>query len=254
LQRLIISLKQLFRVSNIHGSITMAQSPLTPYIPWIGKIGIELQQGPLKLLETYLGELCRWNIRINLVGPSSPDRIVRELVLDSLVPFPLLPAGGSLLDVGSGAGLPALPLKICGSEIEFLLVEPVQKRVNFLKHVIRKANLKDISVTRGRVEPGAFQLNPAGYDVVTARAVAPFARTIRLCGPHAAPGGMLLTFHGQAPEKVLEESSEEIKEQDLVVEKLIPYRLPGFQTARHLAVLRKKGLQGEESGAIVFPS
>jgi 16S rRNA (guanine527-N7)-methyltransferase len=209
--------------------------------PWIQEQGLNVNEENLALLEGYLDELSRWNQHINLVGPTSRDRIVRELVLDSLIALPVLPDRGTLLDVGSGAGFPALPLKMSGSTLEFLLMEPIQKRVAFLKHVIRTTALDGISVVRGRIEsPPPGRLNRAGYDVVTSRAMAPFEKTIRLCGRHTKPGGMLLTFHGETTEKTFSESTTEIKAQGLTVEELIPYRLPGVPSLRHLAVLRKK--------------
>jgi len=218
----------------------MNEHTLKKYSPWLQELGVDLDEAVPALFEVYLDELCRWNARMNLVGPASRDRIVRELVLDSLLAFPLLPDRGKLLDVGSGAGFPALPLKICGSGMEFLLVEPIQKRVNFLKHVIRNTGIEGISVVRARIESAPGLLNPDGYDVVTTRAMARFARTIRLCGRHVAAGGMLLTFHGEAPEKTFTESAPGLEAEGLVLERLVPYRLPGVVTARHLAVLRKK--------------
>jgi 16S rRNA (guanine527-N7)-methyltransferase len=217
----------------------MNEHKLKHFSPWIQKQAIEIDKVKLALLEAYLDELCRWNTRMNLVGPASLDRIVRELVLDSLVPYPLLPDRGKLLDVGSGAGFPALPLKICGSEMEFLLVEPIQKRVNFLKHVIRTVGIAGISVVRGRIDSTPGRLNPAGYDVVTTRAMAPFDRTIQLCARHVAPTGMLLTFHGETPEKTFKKTAVQLKAESLALERLIPYRLPGVASLRHLAVLRK---------------
>jgi 16S rRNA (guanine527-N7)-methyltransferase len=217
----------------------MNEQKLKHFSPWTQEQGIEIDEAKLALLEAYLDELCRWNIRMNLVGPASRDRIVRELMLDSLVAYPLLPDRGKLLDVGSGAGFPALPLKICGSEMEFLLVEPIQKRVNFLKHVIRTVGIAGISVVRGRIESTPGRLNPAGYDVVTTKAMAPFDRTIQLCGRHVARGGMLLTFHGETPEKTFNNSAVQLKAEGLTLDRLVAYRLPGVPTLRHLAVLRK---------------
>jgi len=219
----------------------MDENALKTFFPWLRKQGIEFDEGKAALLEAYLNELCRWNERMNLVGPGTRGRIVRELLLDSLVALPLLPRRGNLLDVGSGAGFPALPLKISGSRLEFLLVEPIQKRVTFLKHVIRTLGLEGISVVRGRIEPARPDfLNAFGYEVVTSRAMAPFDRTIHLCGRHTKPGGMLLTFHGETPEKTINESAVGIKAESLILERLIPYQLPGIPGLRHMAMLRKK--------------
>lgn len=218
-----------------------AVGALGPYVRWARDMGIRPDRDSSDLFDIYLNELCRWNARMNLVGPASRDRIVRELLLDSLVPFPMLPDQGRLLDVGSGAGFPAVPLKICGSKLEFLLVEPIQKRVSFLKQVIRSAGLSGISVTRGRIHHDREPSGSDGYDVVTARAVAPLARTIRLCGGWVARGGMLFTFHGESAGKDIDGSRGEIEAGGLVLERMLQYSLPGLATPRHLALWRKTG-------------
>lgn len=207
---------------------------------WLQKLGIEFDEAVLKRLEAYVDELCRWNEHMNLVGPNSRDRIVRELVLDALVALPLLPDHGKLLDVGSGAGFPALPLKMAGSMMAFLLVEPIQKRVHFLKHVIRTIGLEGISVARGKIESLAGRVDSAGYDVVTSRAMAPFDRTIQMCAAYVAHGGLLLTFHGESPQKIFNESAAATKTEGLEIESVIPYQLPGVAGRRHLALWRKK--------------
>jgi len=221
----------------------MTDGGLAQYLPWVEKIGVKLEKKRLPLFDAYLDELIRWNSRMNLVGPSSRDRIVRELILDSLMALPLLPATGKLLDVGSGAGFPAIPMKIGGSELDFTLIEPIQKRVNFLKQIVRITGLTGISVVRGRIDERGAPGGIGVYDVVTARAVAPLTRTIKLFSSRMAPGGALVTFHGEWPEKVFEESSIEIKDNGLTVERLLRYRLPGLRNSRHVALLRKKNEQ-----------
>ncbi len=114
--------------------------------------GISLTEHQLSLFQIYLDELWDWNHRINLTGLSTRERIIIELFLDSLIPAPFLPENGRMFDVGSGAGLPGVPLKIFRPHLEVHLLEANSKRVSFLKQVIRLLSLRKIEVMKGRIE------------------------------------------------------------------------------------------------------
>lgn len=206
---------------------------------WASDLGIQLSGHQIHLLDIYLAELREWNKRINLTSLSSRQAIMKELLLDSLIPLPFLPHKGRLLDVGSGAGFPAIPLKICGSQLRFHLAEANSKKVNFLKHVIRLMKLSDIKVIRGRIEHGRNILDPDGYHVITARALAKLPQALMWCVPHLMSGGMIFSFQGSQFEKALKESSDLIKRCRLILFKNIPYILPGKGLMRHVLIFKK---------------
>jgi len=199
--------------------------------------GINLTDQQLDLFRIYLGELWSWNRKFNLTGLEDRGRMVIELFLDSLIPSPFLPGEGDLLDVGSGAGFPGLPLKIhCPLRNTFLL-EPNSKKVSFLRHVIRLIRLEEIHTIKSRVEH-----LPKGvrYDMVTARALAEFGKTLESCAPLVKDGGLLILYLGARAEENLRESERSVADQDLRVWKKISYTLPGKRSERHTVIFQKE--------------
>jgi len=203
--------------------------------------GIDLSPQQLATFRRYLDELWDWNRHINLTGLTRRERIVIELFLDSLIPVPFLPDRGSLLDVGSGAGLPGLPLKICKPELKVHLLEPNAKRVSFLNHVIGLLGMEGIEVIRGRIERDRSLLAPEGYDVVTARALADLDQIIVWCGPVLRPDGQLIGFLGQQGERELERRWNSFIKQDLEPVRTKTYLLPQRESKRTVVILRKRG-------------
>ncbi|MBW1705409.1 MAG: 16S rRNA (guanine(527)-N(7))-methyltransferase RsmG [Deltaproteobacteria bacterium] len=209
---------------------------------WARDFGITLSTSQINLINIYLNELWEWNKKVNLTGLTSRKKILKELLIDSLIPSPYLPEEGNFLDVGSGAGFPAIPLKISSPGLKTHLMEARSKRVNFLKQVIRITNLDDIEIIRGRIEKDGTLLRSEGYDIITARALADLPRTLTWCAPHLKTGGLILSFQASQLEKVLKEGSDVIHEHGLVLYKTVSYRLPGKDSIRHLLIFRKTKL------------
>jgi len=206
---------------------------------WAQDYGIELSDYQIRLFGIYLDELWEWNKKVNLTGLSSRQRIITELLLDSLIPSSFLPEEGRLLDVGSGAGFPGIPLKICRPQLKIHLMEANSKKVNFLKQVIRVTKLYEIEVMRGRIEKDGSTLSPEGYHVITSRALAPLPQTLAWCVPYLISGGLIVNFQGSQFAKVLEESADIIKEHGLFLYKSVPYKLPGKDPQRHILIFMK---------------
>lgn len=202
--------------------------------------GIQLTEHQLGLFQVYLSELIRWNERMNLTGAKNPARMVIELFLDSLVPAALIPSETTLLDAGSGAGFPGLPLKIVCPNREVHLLESRAKRVSFLRQVVRLLGLTGIEVIQGRIEERASVFPVDCYPVITARAFAPYPRTLRWCSPLLCSGGMLVCYLGEHGTEELASSQDVAKEAGLQVEKVLPYSLPGKKGRRHAVILRKE--------------
>ena len=201
--------------------------------------GILLSGFHLDLFRIYLAELWEWNRRTNLTGMSTQRRMAVELFLDSLVPAPYLPATGRMLDVGSGSGFPALPLKILLPALDLQLIEANRKKVSFLRQVVRLLGLGGIQLIHGRLEDTASALNSTGYDLVTAKALAPLEKTITMCAPFVAPGGLLVGYWGAQAEQTLAHATEVMDKHGVSVEKKVCYRLPGKKEKRWIGLLRK---------------
>ncbi|MFB9430249.1 16S rRNA (guanine(527)-N(7))-methyltransferase RsmG [Streptoalloteichus tenebrarius] len=130
-----------------------------------------------------------------LIGPREVDRIWDRHVLNSAVVSELLPEGWRVIDVGSGAGLPGIPLAIARPDLEVVLLEPMARRVAWLQDAARELDLP-VSIVRGRAEEAAVRDRLAGSDATTARAVAPLARLAEWSLPLVRPGGLMVALKG----------------------------------------------------------
>jgi 16S rRNA (guanine527-N7)-methyltransferase len=203
------------------------------------KFGVKISHPQLTLFRTYLNELWDWNLHMNLTGLSSRREMVVELFLDSLIPAPFISSKGKILDVGSGAGFPAIPLKILMPSLNITLIEANTKKVSFLRHVIRLLNLNDIEVINERIEQESGRLNHEEFSLITARALAGLSQTLTWCAPFLCRGGLLVSFLGSHAEEDLKESQLVMERNSFVLDELIPYVLPTKKTYRHTVILRK---------------
>ena len=204
------------------------------------EFGVELSDKQIILLSIFLEELWSWNRVVNLSGITERREMVIKLLLDSLVALPYLPSGGTLLDIGSGAGVPGLIIKIARPEIQVHLLESRAKKVSFARNVIRRLNLKGIYAYNSRAEknvalPGLFPL----YNIVTARALASVKKTINICSPYLGPGSILVTFKGPGIDKEIEESRDLMSKLHLTANHKISYKLPEVDRIRYLLILNK---------------
>ena len=121
----------------------------------LGRLGLALDEAKVEALCVYFAELSKWNRKMNLVAHAAAQQVLEAHFLDSLTLLPFLRATDvqkKLLDVGSGAGFPGLVLKTVLPELEVTLIEPRQKRVSFLKHIIRTLGLKGVEVLAIRLD------------------------------------------------------------------------------------------------------
>ena len=131
-----------------------------------------------------------------LIGPREASRLWERHLLNSAVIGELLPAGARVVDVGSGGGLPGIPLALARPDLDLTLLEPLARRVAFLQECRDRLGLR-VAVRRGRAEEGPVRRELAGADAVTARAVAPLDRLAGWCLPLLRPGGVLLAVKGE---------------------------------------------------------
>jgi len=162
------------------------------------RIGIHLGVKEVEAFRLYREDLVRWSARMNLTALATPAQIVRQGFLDSLACASLLPINARrILDVGSGAGFPAIPLALANPDIEFTLVESSRKKTTFLRHIVRQLSLTRVHLRPVRIETlvDAPEM-VARFDAALARAVAPLPDVIRLVLPFLRPGGVFLAQVG----------------------------------------------------------
>jgi len=160
-------------------------------------VGLELSEAHLSQLSTYLDLLLKWNSKVNLTAVREPDQIVRRHFGESLFAAGLIASScaeaKSLTDVGSGAGLPGIPIKIAVPPLEVTLIESQQKKATFLREVIRSLPLGDIQVANVRAEE--FE---STADVVTLRAVESFEKVLPIAERLLRINGTLILLIGSA--------------------------------------------------------
>lgn len=150
----------------------------------------------------YVDHLATSGIERGLIGPRERDRLWDRHVLNCAVLAEVVPPDAKVVDVGSGAGLPGIPLALARPDLRIVLVEPLARRVDWLDEVISDLGL-DVAVERGRAEEPSVLRRWEGADVVTARAVGPLARLAGLCLPLLRTGGAMLVLKGaSAPEEI----------------------------------------------------
>jgi 16S rRNA (guanine527-N7)-methyltransferase len=175
----------------------------------LAAIGVLVDEAKLARLGDYLGRLLAMNERMNLTAIKDAESAWERHVLDALTLVPLLadiPVGGRLVDVGSGGGLPGIPLAIARPDLAITLVESTQKKAGFLEAVSAALGLSNVSVHPERAERLLAGELGAAFDVVTARAVGRLEALAPLTVPFARPGGLVLLVKGQRADEELAEA------------------------------------------------
>lgn len=207
------------------GSLPEPAGPIVPLIPtpeFVAsalEIGVELEPSDLERLGRFLAMLLRANETMNLTAIKEPSEAWRKHALDALTLVPVLasfekPEGEegavSVVDIGSGGGVPALPLAIVLPDMKFTLVEATGKKVEFLNRTIRELKLRHARVVAERAENVGqdHKGHREQYDIATARALGHLAVVIELAGPLIKPHGLLVAVKGAKAEQELEESGK----------------------------------------------
>lgn len=167
-----------------------------------------------QLADQYVDILASRGVEWGLIGPREVDRLWPRHVLNSVALTGLIAEGASVVDVGSGAGLPGIPLAILRPDLRITLLEPLLRRSNFLTEAVDELGLGDsVTVLRGRAEDQRDQ-----WQVVTARAVAALPKLLGWCLPLVAPSGALLALKGESAEQELIEARKLLRSRRLVGE------------------------------------
>lgn len=162
--------------------------------------------------EKYFNFLIEENCKINLTAIIEKDEVYIKHFYDSLLINQVIDINNvkNICDIGSGAGFPSIPLKIVYPHLEITIIEPIQKRTNFLKKLVQVLNLDDINIINGRAEDEIINYRES-FDIVTARAVAKMDILSELCIPYVKVGGYFLAMKGKNFEEELNDAKRAIK-------------------------------------------
>lgn len=165
------------------------------------RLGVDISPAATEMFAVHARELLRWNQKINLTAITDPAAVAVKHFVDAVAALRVLPPGGHLLDIGSGAGFPGIPLKIARPALVVTLVDAARRKVSFLNHLIRTLALEQTLARHVRVEALAADRHQAGcYDVVVCRAFADLAGFVAVGLPLLAPGGRLVALKGPSAE------------------------------------------------------
>ncbi len=169
--------------------------------------GINLTDEQVEQFILYRDLLKEYNEKFNITAITDDTEIVKKHFIDSLMGNSLL-EGESLIDIGSGGGFPAIPIKITNPNLKVTLLEATEKKCSFLRIVIEKLNLKNINVVNGRAEELAKNINfREKFDMCSARAVARLNTLSEYCMPFVKKGGYFISFKGDYEEELREAST-----------------------------------------------
>ena len=202
---------------------------------------IDVSEKQCKKFFEYMKLLIEWNEKINLTAIVEPGQVITRHFLDSLT---ILNCIGTkqqkIIDVGTGAGFPGIPIKIMDDLSEITLLDSLNKRIIFLQEVINKNNLKNIRAIHGRAEDfGQDKLYREKYDVCVARAVAPMNILVEYLLPFARVNGICICMKGANIEEELEEAKKAINLLGGKIEKVESFGLSGSEDRRNIIIIRK---------------
>jgi 16S rRNA (guanine527-N7)-methyltransferase len=206
-----------------------------------GRLGIALSAEQLALFQVYHDELVAWNERTNLTAISGEHDIQIKHFLDSLTCLPALPPDPSLrlLDLGSGAGFPGLPITIARPDVRLCLLESVGKKAEFLRHVVARLGLADVRILTMRAEDaGRLADEREQYDVVTARAVAELRVLVELALPFCRVGGVLIAQKRAGIDEEIANAARALEALGGALRTCVPIVLPGVEP-RQLVIVDK---------------
>ena len=206
--------------------------------------GLALSEAQLAQFETYTAELVEWNSRFNLTRITDYDAVQVQHFLDSLAVLigagDAFPNGARVVDVGTGAGLPGLALKIARPDLRVTLADSVGKKVQFLAHMIERLGLTDTVAVHARAEElGRDRAHRAAYDVAVARAVADLAVLAEYLLPLVRIGGTAIAQKGAHGEEEVARAVKAIRTLGGGPPRLTVYRLPGLDDPRSLVLIPK---------------
>ncbi|TYP57409.1 16S rRNA (guanine(527)-N(7))-methyltransferase RsmG [Thermosediminibacter litoriperuensis] len=206
-----------------------------------GECGIEIDREKAELLGNFKDEVVEWNNKMNLTALVEEEQFIKKHIIDSLMILKNIDfhQGTKLVDVGTGAGFPGIPVKIMRQDLEVLLMDSSRKKTEFLKYAVKKLGLKRTDVLCARAEEAARNIGyREKYDAAVSRAVSALNTLVELCLPLVKVEGVFVAMKGEDPEPEIEEAGGAVAVLGGRIRDVIPYELPGG-LRRHLIVVEK---------------
>ncbi len=198
-------------------------------------LGVNLTPATYESLKQYARLIEEWNKKINLISRQDTARICTYHIIDSIAACRFITTDARCADIGSGAGLPGIPLAIVRPDIKMTLIESIKKKCQFLEMAVTAIGLKNTKVILGRAEA----LPPLGSDVILSRLTSALDRTLHYCQFHLKPCGLLVLYKSLGWEKELKTSAKILAKYSLRWLRTEPVNLPYTDITRYFVLITK---------------
>ena len=182
-------------------------------------MGLALCETQIQQFRHYSGLLAKWSWRLNLTTVRAQDDIIVQHLLDSLSIHGFV-SGRTVMDIGSGAGFPGLPLAMARPELEVTLLDSRSRRIEFLRHVVINTGVRNVALANCRVES---YRPPDKFDTLTARAVSSLDRLLKLSKTHLLPGTRLISLKGKLPRAEMDRLPDALRERIKIHNVAVPF-------------------------------
>lgn len=218
------------------------EKELQEYFKKLAKdINVEINDEEINEFSLYMDLLLEWNEKINLTAITEKNEIILKHFIDSLTIYKYIKENDKIADVGTGAGFPGIPLAIMKNKNEVILVDSLNKRINFLNEVIQKIELENVISIHSRAEDlGKNKKYREKFDIVTSRAVANLTVLVEYLLPLVDVGGYCICMKGPNIEEELNQSKFAIRTLGGKIEKVEKIILPDSDFERNIVIIKKE--------------
>ena len=210
------------------------------FVQRLKEFNIKINDEQIKKFMNYMNLLLEWNEKINLTAITQPEEVKLKHFVDSLTVLKYINDDDKVIDIGTGAGFPGIPLKIMKENTKITLLDSLNKRINFLNIVIETLNLRNIQAIHGRAEEIARnKLYREKYDVAVSRAVANLSTLSEYMLPFVKVGGKCICMKGANVNEEIEKAKNAIKELGGEIERVDNFYLSDNDNERNIIIIRK---------------
>ncbi|MBO5348607.1 MAG: 16S rRNA (guanine(527)-N(7))-methyltransferase RsmG [Clostridia bacterium] len=204
------------------------------------KMQIQIEEEKIKKFYDYMLLIQEWNEKINLTAITEPKEIIIKHFIDSLTIASQIDKNTKIIDIGTGAGFPGIPLKIYNDSINITLLDSLNKRTLFLKEVADKLNLQGVEIIHGRAEDFAQDVKyREKYDIAVSRAVAPLNILLEYLTPYVKVNGNVIAMKGSNATEEINDSEKALKQLNSTIEETKKMYLPNENGERYIITIRK---------------